>query len=151
MNPRYVRTELERAAQALRAAQLLRREELFADAVSRAYYAVMHASRAALLAHDAIAESHSAVRRLFGDVLVRPGLIERKWASILSTEQNRRIAADYQPTATWTSEDVQSLVQDAEAFVRRMRDHLSSIRFPIEDPRHLRTTISGDDIGTRRL
>ena len=68
MNPDNVLEELERAQRALRAAQILHANDLFEDAVSRSYYAVMHA----------------AVRRLFGSVLVRPGLIEREWASVLA-------------------------------------------------------------------
>lgn len=95
MNPDNVLEELERAQRALRAAQILHANDLFEDAVSRSYYAVMHAAKAALLVHDVIAESHAAVRRLFGSVLVRPDLIEREWASVLARVQDQRIAADY--------------------------------------------------------
>ena len=63
--------------------QILHANDLFEDTVSRSYYAVMHAAKAALLVHDVIAESHAAVRRLFGSVLVRPDLIE-EWASVLA-------------------------------------------------------------------
>ena len=133
MHPKHVQAEWNRAKESLRAAQVLQKEELFPDAVSRAYYAVMHAARAALLVHDTIAESHSAVRRLFGDVLVRPGLIEKTWARILSEEQDQRIEADYGRKVTWDADTAQSLVQDAEAFVQRMRGYLSSIGFAIED------------------
>ena len=135
MNTEHVLAEWAMATNSLRAARLLHREELFADAVSRSYYAVMHAARAALLAHDTIAESHSAVRRLFGKVLVRPGLIEKKWALILSEEQeqDQRIEADYKTEITWVLETCQPLVQNAEAFVRRMRDYLLSLGYSIED------------------
>jgi len=50
MNLDEVLAEFQRAAQALRAAEVLHAEELFPDAISRAYYAVMHAAKAALLA-----------------------------------------------------------------------------------------------------
>lgn len=100
------------------------RTGLLEDAVSRSYYVVMHAAKAALLVHDAIAESHAAVRRLFGIVLVRPGLVEEEWASILAKEQDRRIAADYDVGIPWESEAVSRLVEEAGAFVQRIRDYL---------------------------
>ncbi len=95
MNPKNVQAEFTRALKSLQAAELLQADGLFEDAVSRAYYAVMHAAKAALLVHDQIAESHVAIRRLFGSVLVQTGNIEKEWASILAREQDRRIAADY--------------------------------------------------------
>lgn len=47
MNPDNVLEELERAQRALRAAQILHANDLFEDAVSRSYYAVMYATPAA--------------------------------------------------------------------------------------------------------
>jgi len=88
-----VQEEFDRAKKSLAAARLLLSARLFEDAVSRSYYAVMHAAKAALLVHDVIAESHAAVRRLFGSVLVQPGLIEKDWAAILGREQDKRVVA----------------------------------------------------------
>ena len=58
--------ELRRAREALRATESLTRDSLHADAISRAYYPVLHADKAALFVHDIAAENHAAVRRLFG-------------------------------------------------------------------------------------
>ena len=90
-----VRAEMDRAAKALRAARLLYDKDLLEDAVSRSYYAVLHAAKAALLSHDTIAESHAAVRRLFGKVLIKEGRIEREWAAVIANEQDQRQIADY--------------------------------------------------------
>lgn len=124
MNPENVVAEFERAKKALRAAQTLYADHLPEDAVSRSYYAAMHAAKAALLVHDTIAESHAAVRRLFGVVLAHPGLVEEEWASILAKEQDRRIAADYDVDVLWESDAVSRLVEEAGAFVQRMRIYL---------------------------
>ena len=124
MNPENVLAEFERAKKALRAAQVLHAGGLLEDAASRSYYAVMHAAKAALLVHDAIAESHAAVRRLFGAVLVRPGLVEEEWASVLAKEQDRRIAADYDVGVAWESEAVSRLIEEAGAFVQRIQNYL---------------------------
>ena len=76
MNRSMVVAEWQRAWQALRAAEVLVREGLSADAVSRAYYATLHAAKAALFIHDVATESHAAVRRMFGLHLIRSGEIE---------------------------------------------------------------------------
>lgn len=127
MNSDNVLAELERAKRALRAAEILHAGGLYEDAVSRSYYAVMHAAKAALLVHNAIAESHAAVRRLFGSILVRPGLLEKEWAAVLSREQDRRVAADYDVGVSWEAEESSRLLEQAGAFVQRIRDYLGSL------------------------
>jgi uncharacterized protein (UPF0332 family) len=124
MNSKNIHAEFTRAQKALQAAKLLHADGLFEDAVSRAYYAVMHAAKAALLAHDQIAESHAALRRYFGSVLVQPGRIEKEWASVLAREQDRRIAADYNANFLMDAEGSLRLVEDASHFVERIRTYL---------------------------
>lgn len=132
MNPENVLAEFERATRALRAAKNLREDGLYEDAVSRSYYAVMHAAKAALLIHDSIAESHTAVRRLFGSVLVRQGILEKEWASILAREQDERVIADYAVDALWKPEAVLRLIEEAEAFVQRIQVYLVSVGVSVE-------------------
>ena len=84
-----VQAEWRQAVKTQGAAELLLEAGFYEDAVSRAYYAVLHAAKAALLARDIITESHTAVRRLFGKELVQPGLLEKEWAMILAHAQGR--------------------------------------------------------------
>lgn len=132
MNPENVLAEFERATRALQAAKNLRTDGLYEDAVSRSYYPVMHAAKAALLIHDAIAESHAAVRRLFGAVLVRKGILEKEWASVLAREQDERIIADYAVGTVWKPEAVSHLIEEAEAFIQRIHAYLVSVGVPVE-------------------
>ena len=69
----HARAEMDRARRSLRGAWLLHAEGLHEDAISRSYYASLHAAKAALLAAGITAESHAAVRRLFGKELVLVG------------------------------------------------------------------------------
>lgn len=124
MTTSSVQRELDRAQQALRAAALLHEQGLFADAVSRSYYAILHAARAALLSHEVIAESHAGLRRLFGSTLVHPGLLEAKWARILATAQDRRAAADYNSQLQWDDAASRQLLDDARSFVARIEGYL---------------------------
>lgn len=127
MNPDNVLAEFERAKRALQAARNLHEDGLYEDAVSRSYHAVMHAAKAALLFHGAVAESHAAVGRLFGSVLVLPGLIEAEWADVLAREHRRRIAADYGISTSWESAESLRLVGEAGAFVQRIREYLRRV------------------------
>lgn len=124
MKTENVLEEFDRAKKSLAAARLLLSGRLFEDAVSRSYYAVMHAAKAALLVHDVIADSHAQVRRLLGSVLVQPGLIEKEWATVLAREQDKRAVADYSVGIAWASEDASRLVEEAAAFVERIRNYL---------------------------
>lgn len=133
MNPKNIQAELARAVKSLQAAKILQTEGLFEDAVSRAYYAVMHAAKAALLVHDTISESHSAIRRLFGSELVKPGFIEKEWASILAREQDRRIAADYNASHLMDADSSLQLVEDAERFIVRMQHYLAVQGIPVRE------------------
>jgi uncharacterized protein (UPF0332 family) len=94
-----VAAEWRRAWRALRAAEVLAQEGLYEDAVSRAYYATLHAAKAALFIHDVATESHAAVRRMFGLHLIRSGEIESMWSSNLGESFDDRLAADYDASA----------------------------------------------------
>lgn len=59
-----VQAELLRAERSLQAAQSLLAKDFLEDALSRAYYAILHAARAVLLAENVTVSSHRSVRRL---------------------------------------------------------------------------------------
>jgi uncharacterized protein len=68
-----IATELARADAALRAAQVLHAQGLFADAVSRAYYAAFHHARAVLLTIVEEPNTHAGVEVLLQREFVRSG------------------------------------------------------------------------------
>lgn len=124
MREAQIRAELKRASQSLGAAEALLREDFHEDAVSRAYYAVLHAAKAALLARDIGAESHAAVRRLLGKELVQEGLLEKDWAMILAQEYDERALADYDAEYSFSQEVTRRRVGEARRFVERIRSFL---------------------------
>jgi uncharacterized protein (UPF0332 family) len=126
MRSHQVQAEWRRAQKALEAAELLQQHGLAEDAISRAYYATMHAAKAALLVHDVIAESHAAVRRLFGQVLVVAAGVEREWAQILARGHDQRGAAEYNVAFVVEADAAARLVQDARRFVARMAAYVTS-------------------------
>ena len=119
--------EWRRSVRSLAAARLLAREGYAEDAVSRTYYDILHAAKAALLVHDVTVDSHAALRRRFGEHLVRGGEIEREWSAQpaqLRGGLEERLAADYDAAHVVAAEDARQEVESAEAFVARIRRYL---------------------------
>jgi len=118
--PPVIAGEMDRAFRALRAAELLFRAALFEDCISRSYYAVLHAAKAALGAKRETPGSHRAVIRLFGKALVKEGLIEKEYAKILALEQEDRETGDYDTDVHFTKAQTEQRVKDARRFIDRM-------------------------------
>ena len=124
MNRNMVLAEWSRAREALRAAETLTRDRCYADAISRAYYAVLHAAKAALHVRDVAAESHAAVRRMFGLHLIRSGEMEPKWSAYLVESLDDRLAADYDVETTFSREEARSECRRSREFHGRVRRYL---------------------------
>lgn len=113
--------ELKRARQALEAA----REELTAgrmeDATSRAYYAIFHTSRAALMARDIQTKKHRHLLSKFSETFIESGLLPEYLKDTLHELFEKRNVADYgwgeEPEKILTPEVTARLVADAETFV----------------------------------
>ena len=129
MNRDVVLGEWNRAARTLLAAELLVREGYPEDAVARAYYAILHAAKAALSVHDIFADSHSSVRGMFGKHLILTGAIERKWSKQLAASLDDRLAADYDVATFISDAEAKRDCGSARAFVGRIRQYLITCGF----------------------
>jgi len=118
--------EMARANKALLAAKMLLENQLFEDCVSRAYYAVLHAAKAALTTVNIEPQSHYAVRRLFGLHLVKNGKIEKDFAKILTAEQEDREIGDYDIHIEIERDRAAKRVSDAEKFVKRIANYIKT-------------------------
>jgi uncharacterized protein len=105
MNRKLVLAEWHKAQRALESALVLSRESYRDDAISRAYYAVFHAAKTALQVKDVEANTHAAVRALFGLHLIKTKEIERAWSKSLPTALDVRLSADYDAQASFTARE----------------------------------------------
>jgi uncharacterized protein (UPF0332 family) len=76
--PGFVKASLRRADKALLAAKSLLKENLLEDSISRAYYAMFHAAQAILYAKGLKAKRHAGVKKLFGEYIVKKGIVDEK-------------------------------------------------------------------------
>jgi len=135
MNRALVLAEWTRAKQSLRAAEILAREDCPEDAISRAYYATLHAAKAALLVHEVAVESHAAVKRMFGLHLIRAGEIEAQWSDHLGGSLDDRLSADYDSDAVFSNEEAQAECRQTRRFLNRIRQYLVAKGFGLKELR----------------
>jgi uncharacterized protein (UPF0332 family) len=124
MKRKLVLAEWHKAQRALESALVLSREGYRDDAISRAYYAIFHAAKTALQVKDVEANTHAAVRALFGLHLIKTKEIERAWSKSLATALDVRLSADYDAEATFTARETHKACRDARAFLGRIRAYL---------------------------
>ena len=94
------------------------------NAVSRAYYAMMHAANAALAAKGLQAKTHSGTQALFNQHLVRPGLVDKERGRDLARGQEGRTSAEYDVSKDVSESQGHEQVKRATAFLSEIRTHL---------------------------
>ncbi len=123
MNRQAVDGLLTKADHACASARLLLQADDLDGACNRAYYAMFHAARAALIAAgvtDAGGKTHSGVIAAFGLKLVKSGAFPMELGRSLNHVEHIRVIADYKDDAVGL-DDVRAAVDQAEAFVKAVR------------------------------
>jgi len=123
---RHVHAELIRVKESLQAAANLMGDGLFADSVSRSYYAVFHAARACLYKLGYAPSTHKGVFVLFNQHLIHPGHFDRTFSQILKEEQSERWLGDYDSDEKFDRERAELQYQEAIRFVDAAKKFLKS-------------------------
>lgn len=89
--------------------------------VSRAYYAMFYAAKAALLFQQVEVKSHAGLVNQFGLHLILPGLIDDSFNQKLQDAFNTRQEGDYALALSISAEEAKVKVEDARLFVAEMR------------------------------
>jgi uncharacterized protein (UPF0332 family) len=108
----------------MRAAELLLAENMFADAVSRAYYGAFHYARALLLMLGEEPVTHAGVERLLHRDVVRSGILDPDIARQFGRLQKMRLDADYTSEFVFTAHGAGEDVAAARQFVDASRQIL---------------------------
>jgi uncharacterized protein (UPF0332 family) len=118
----------------INSARLLFDAEMFENCVSDAYYAILHAGKAALLTQGIVPKSHTALKNLFGEFLINQDRIEEEWAKILAKEQRLRISVDYGAGYVVEEDKAKQYLDDAERFMNRMAEYLLTQGVDVNSP-----------------
>jgi uncharacterized protein (UPF0332 family) len=112
-----VTQEIKLALEILKDAQLLHKEKRLKSTVNRAYYAMFHATKAALLSQGTDCQSHAGALNRFGECVIKKGLLEQRYAKSLHRAYRLREKSDYSPAFKIKEADTKKLISEAEEFV----------------------------------
>jgi len=99
---------------------------LFDDAISRAYYAMFYAAKAALLSKGLDLRKHSASIAKFREMFVTTGKVDAEYLHYLGQAQSARERSDYAPFATTSSEGAKEILEAAETFIAKVGEILET-------------------------
>jgi len=119
---------IEKAESKLNSAKILFENGVYDDAVSRAYYCMYYAAKALLSLKDMHPRTHRGVLSQFGLEFVKTGVIEEYYAKAITTAQERRERADYDIYYNPSKEEAESIIEDAERFLDRIKKAVDEIR-----------------------
>ena len=126
MNTFDAQPYLDRARQELRAVEINIREELYAVAISRSYYAMFYAASAVLASSGIVRSKHSAVISAFRQHFIKTGLIEAEFGDLLGVSFDARQESDYDLIPAVDRELALKRLNDAQRFVERIVAYLKS-------------------------
>lgn len=93
-------------------------------AITSSYYAMFHAVRS-ILAYDGFdAKKHATVIGYFNKNYVATGILEKRYAKMLTSSFDMRHNSDYKDFFTATQEDALEQVSAAEAFIDAVDKYL---------------------------
>ena len=116
--------ELDRAMEAMDAANLLFNNGFLNDAVSRLYYYILHHVRALLLTKGLEPKTHEGVLRVFSLYFIKEGLFEPKASHTFAKLMKYREEADYNPAYMFTKEDFIEFRKEAEDLASMINGYL---------------------------
>ena len=119
---------IENAEEKLEAAEYLLRGRFYNDAASRAYYSMFYSARALLSLKEIYPKAHKGVILKFGLEFVKKGFVEAVYGRALSHAKDRREVADYDIEKNIREEEAESIVEDAEKFLVRIKEAIKEIQ-----------------------
>ncbi len=118
----FVEASLKRAEKALKSARLLEENGELEDAASRVYYVMFYATRALLFSKGMTAETHKGAISLFGEKIVKQGIMSEEYADMLRKAFDLRQKSDYEIYAETSAELVKEIIKNAEQFIERVKE-----------------------------
>lgn len=117
---------LARADRYLDSAQALIQLDDFESAVSRSYYAMYYAARAALRSRSIEVKSHTGLINAFGHAFVKTGVIPGEIGRSIRELFEARQFGEYADEFVFTQLDAERYLAQAHAFVEQVRGLLIS-------------------------
>lgn len=124
---KLIKSYINKAGNKLAVAKRLFDLNDYEDSVSRAYYAVFHASQALLLTEGQKAETHKGVVTLFGLFFVKTGKISKEFGKYLTNLKDDRESGDYEIFSFIDEKTASAALKEAEEFLKEAKSYLEKI------------------------
>ncbi len=98
----------------------------FNTAINRMYYACFYAVGSLLIKNGIETSSHSGTRLQFGQIFIKPGLIDQEMSKIYSDLFEKRHKGDYNDFFDYDQETVERLFPRAKLFIKTIEDYLKN-------------------------
>lgn len=122
-----VKYRLEKAHSKLQSAQLLFKEELFEDSLSRSYYAMFTAAKAILALKKLDSRKHSGIISFFNQHFVKLNIVDKSLGRILMNAKDFREESDYGDYVSISKEDAEAQLSNAEFFISNIEQAIEKI------------------------
>ncbi len=124
---RIMEQQLKITRERLDAANYLFDGGFYKDSVNRAYYSIYHAAMAILTLKDVQARRSSSVLRVLGLYMIQEGDMGYYYASALKFAKEEREKGDYDIFAEIGEEEAETIIGDAEKFLKRVEELVEQI------------------------
>ena len=104
------------AQERIKSAEVLLREGLYRDSISRSYYALFEIIRALLTIKGEVTKTHSGLIRQFGQYYIKTRIIPKKYAVWLSELAEERQLADYERLTEFSKEKAERAIKEVKEF-----------------------------------
>lgn len=119
---RIMEQQLKITRERLDAAKYLFDGGFYKDSVSRAYYSMYHAAMTILMLKDIKARGSSSVLRVLGLYMLQEEDMGHYYAGALKFAKEERKKGDYDIFAEIGEEEAETIIGDAEKFLKRVEE-----------------------------
>jgi len=116
---------LEKAEEAIVAAQQLLADDHVEFAAGRAYYAMFYVAEALLNEKGLRFRKHGGVHGAFGEHFSKPGVLDSKYHQWLLAAFEERITADYEVGESIETSKAETMIQQAREFLQAAQQYLT--------------------------
>ncbi len=122
-----INVRVESADEDLETAKELLKLKRHRAAVNRAYYAIFSTTNAVLLSKQIERSKHSGVEAAFIQNFIKTGIFRVEFGKMFNYIRKKREESDYSLRIKIDRETAERIVEDAEKFIRRMKEYLKEM------------------------
>ena len=117
---------MERAEEMLEAARKNLEQGEYKTSLNRSYYAIFHAMRSINSLDSFDSSKHSGVISHFNQYILKPGLMDKKFAETIKKASYCREKSDYDDFYLVSKKETCEQLEKAEEFIKAAKEYLAS-------------------------